>query len=47
MIIQNTRKNRSLKAPKSNENFIHINNKLFDNKSIVFNQQNRQVGLIL
>ena len=47
MIIQNARKNKSLKSPESNENFIHINNKLFDEKSIISNQQHRQVSLIL
>ena len=31
-IIQNTRKNGSLKAPKSDQSFIHINKKLFDEK---------------
>ena len=46
-IILNARKNRSLKAPESDENFIHINKKLYDEINAVSNQQRKKSNLIL
>ena len=46
-ILQNTMKNRSLKAHESNKNFIHINEKLYDDINAVSYQKRKQVNLIL
>ena len=46
MLIQNAKKNRSLKTPEFDKNFIHINKKLYDEINAVSTQLNKHLSLL-